>query len=62
MYSKEVDFVPKQKIRVLCLSFLLGGSRGYSDVLYKVESYQKEGPSPTITFSYHSVDGEEGNP
>jgi len=41
---------------------LLGGSRGFGDVLWKVERYQKEGPSPRITFSYHSVDGEEGKP
>ncbi|XP_047158897.1 galactose mutarotase-like [Vigna umbellata] len=41
---------------------LHGGSRGFSDVLWKVERYQKEGPSPRITFSYHSVDGEEGFP
>ncbi|CAJ1828544.1 unnamed protein product [Sphenostylis stenocarpa] len=41
---------------------LHGGARGFSDVLWKVERYQNEGPNPSITFSYHSVDGEEGFP
>ncbi|KAL2330007.1 hypothetical protein Fmac_017588 [Flemingia macrophylla] len=41
---------------------LHGGSRGFGDVLWKVKSYQREGPSPSITFSYHSVDGEQGFP
>ncbi|KAL2570652.1 hypothetical protein GLYMA_18G257700v4 [Glycine max] len=41
---------------------LHGGARGFSDVLWKVKRYQKEGPSPSITFRYHSVDGEQGFP
>ncbi|KAK7394518.1 hypothetical protein VNO78_15047 [Psophocarpus tetragonolobus] len=41
---------------------LHGGARGFSDVLWKVKRYQREGPSPSITFSYHSVDGEQGFP
>ncbi|KAJ1386876.1 Glycoside hydrolase-type carbohydrate-binding [Sesbania bispinosa] len=41
---------------------LHGGPRGFSDVLWKVERYIKEGDMPRITFSYHSFDGEEGFP
>lgn len=41
---------------------LHGGSRGFSDVIWKVKRYQKEGPSPSVTFTYHSFDGEEGFP
>nr|AFK41318.1 unknown [Lotus japonicus] len=41
---------------------LHGGPRGFSDVLWKVERYVKEGDKPRITFSYHSFDGEEGFP
>ncbi|WJX70486.1 aldose 1-epimerase [Trifolium repens] len=41
---------------------LHGGTRGFSDVLWKVEKYVKEGDKPLIKFSYHSLDGEEGFP
>ncbi|CAI8591794.1 unnamed protein product [Vicia faba] len=41
---------------------LHGGSRGFSDVIWKVKRYQREGPSPIVTFTYHSFDGEQGFP
>ncbi|CAI8594336.1 unnamed protein product [Vicia faba] len=41
---------------------LHGGTRGFSDVLWKVEKYVKEGDRPLVIFSYHSFDGEEGFP
>ncbi|PSS33706.1 Aldose 1-epimerase [Actinidia chinensis var. chinensis] len=41
---------------------LHGGTRGFSDVIWKVKKYHNEGHSPYITFSYHSFDGEEGFP
>lgn len=39
---------------------VLGGLRGFSDVIWKVKRYQREGPSPIVTFTYHSFDGEQG--
>ncbi|KAI8541625.1 hypothetical protein RHMOL_Rhmol08G0076500 [Rhododendron molle] len=39
---------------------LHGGSKGYGRVVWKVRKYHNEGPSPYITFGYHSYDGEEG--
>ncbi|XP_028780547.1 aldose 1-epimerase-like [Neltuma alba] len=39
-----------------------GGARGFADVIWNVERYQREGDNPSITFSYHSVDGEQGFP
>ncbi|XP_054803612.1 uncharacterized protein LOC129306867 [Prosopis cineraria] len=39
-----------------------GGARGFADVVWNVERYQRDGNSPSITFSYHSVDGEQGFP
>ncbi|KAG5535069.1 hypothetical protein RHGRI_022998 [Rhododendron griersonianum] len=41
---------------------LHGGSKGYGHVVWKVRKYHTEGPSPYITFGYHSYDGEEGFP
>ncbi|KAA0053749.1 aldose 1-epimerase [Cucumis melo var. makuwa] len=41
---------------------LHGGTRGFSDVVWKVTKYQKDGSSPQIVFSYRSFDGEEGFP
>ncbi|XLT57124.1 hypothetical protein HN873_049728 [Arachis hypogaea] len=41
---------------------LHGGTRGFNDVLWKVESYKRNAKNPSITFSYHSFDGEEGFP
>ncbi|XP_022983804.1 aldose 1-epimerase-like isoform X2 [Cucurbita maxima] len=41
---------------------LHGGTRGFSDVVWKVTKYQKSGSSPQIVFSYRSFDGEEGFP
>ncbi|KAF7134748.1 hypothetical protein RHSIM_Rhsim08G0067800 [Rhododendron simsii] len=40
---------------------LHGGSKGYGHVVWKVREYHNEGPSPYITFGYHSYDGEEGS-
>lgn len=39
----------------------LGGKRGFSDVVWKVEKHEKDGESPSITFTYDSADGEEGD-
>ncbi|KAI4347615.1 hypothetical protein L6164_008414 [Bauhinia variegata] len=39
-----------------------GGKIGFSHVIWKVKEYQKEAPNPSITFTYHSFDGEEGFP
>ncbi|MED6158339.1 hypothetical protein PIB30_031861 [Stylosanthes scabra] len=41
---------------------LHGGSRGFSDVLWKVGSYQRDAKNPSITFTYSSFDGEQGFP
>lgn len=43
-------------------NMLHGGPKGFSDVIWKVKTYKNEGPTPTIVFSYHSTDGEEGFP
>ncbi|KAA8548001.1 hypothetical protein F0562_004430 [Nyssa sinensis] len=43
-------------------NMLHGGSRGFSDVVWKVRKHHKEGKSPRITFRYRSSDGEEGFP
>ncbi|KAK4272014.1 hypothetical protein QN277_020623 [Acacia crassicarpa] len=43
-------------------STIHGGARGFADVIWNVERYQREGNRPTITFSYHSFDGEQGFP
>lgn len=41
---------------------LHGGPRGFTHVLWKVVRYQRDGHRPRITFSYHSIDGDEGFP
>ncbi|KAI9119000.1 hypothetical protein K1719_009675 [Acacia pycnantha] len=41
---------------------LHGGSRGFSDVVWKVAKYEKEGDHPHIIFTYRSYDGEQGFP
>ncbi|KAH7850915.1 hypothetical protein Vadar_004556 [Vaccinium darrowii] len=41
---------------------LHGGAKGFGDVVWKVKKYHNEGPSPSITFTYRSFDGEEGFP
>lgn len=38
-----------------------GGLRGFDNVLWKVQKY-RGGRKPSIQFTYHSVDGEEGEP
>ncbi|KAF4390728.1 hypothetical protein G4B88_015618 [Cannabis sativa] len=39
-----------------------GGKVGFSDVAWKVKSYQNKGLAPHIVFTYHSRDGEQGFP
>ncbi|KAJ8546071.1 hypothetical protein K7X08_018654 [Anisodus acutangulus] len=41
---------------------LHGGPKGFSHVVWKVSKYEKDGPRPHITLTYHSADGEEGFP
>ncbi|KAL2335546.1 hypothetical protein Fmac_016759 [Flemingia macrophylla] len=41
---------------------LHSGPKAFSDVLWKVVRYIKDGDKPKITFSYHSFDGEGGFP
>ncbi|KAK8592901.1 hypothetical protein V6N13_043474 [Hibiscus sabdariffa] len=41
---------------------LHGGIVGFSDVVWKVNKYKKDGDAPSIEFAYHSYDGEEGFP
>ncbi|XP_047952827.1 galactose mutarotase-like [Salvia hispanica] len=43
-------------------NMLHGGSKGFSQVVWKVKKHVKYGRSPYITLTYHSVDGEEGFP
>ncbi|XP_039162703.1 galactose mutarotase-like [Eucalyptus grandis] len=45
------------------LNFLcyLGGHKGFDKVIWEVADYKK-GENPSITFKYHSHDGEEGYP
>ncbi|KAI7738592.1 hypothetical protein M8C21_010005 [Ambrosia artemisiifolia] len=43
-------------------NMLHGGHPGFSDVLWEVTKYKKDGASPHIMFTYHSFDGEEGFP
>lgn len=37
-----------------------GGHKGFDKVIWEVAEY-KQGENPSITFKYHSLDGEEGN-
>ncbi|KAL8486712.1 hypothetical protein ACS0TY_023416 [Phlomoides rotata] len=41
---------------------LHGGKIGYNHVAWKVKNHEKYGPSPSITLTYRSFDGEEGFP
>ncbi|XVF58231.1 hypothetical protein PTKIN_Ptkin07bG0047900 [Pterospermum kingtungense] len=43
-------------------NMLHGGPVGFSDVVWKVKKYKKDGYAPTIVFAYDSHDGEEGFP
>ncbi|KAJ4707486.1 Aldose 1-epimerase [Melia azedarach] len=43
-------------------NMLHGGTKGFSDVAWKVKKYKKDGPAPHIVFAYYSFDGEEGFP
>ncbi|KAL6552466.1 hypothetical protein OROHE_007830 [Orobanche hederae] len=40
---------------------LHGGHKGFDKVIWEVAEY-KQGDTPSITFKYHSLDGEEGYP
>ncbi|KAH0750431.1 hypothetical protein KY290_029663 [Solanum tuberosum] len=44
------------------VNMLHGGLKGFSKVVWKVRKYVQDGPSPYITLTYHSADGEEGFP
>ncbi|GAA0185573.1 epimerase/racemase [Lithospermum erythrorhizon] len=39
-----------------------GGSKGFSQRVWSVKKVVKDGPIPSITFTYRSADGEEGFP
>ncbi|WCJ20797.1 Galactose mutarotase-like superfamily protein [Euphorbia peplus] len=41
---------------------LHGGPKGYSTKIWKVTKHKQDGPSPFITFTYRSADGDEGFP
>ncbi|XP_010918323.2 uncharacterized protein [Elaeis guineensis] len=41
---------------------LHGGRKGFDKVLWEIAEYNKNGENPSITFRYHSKDGEEGYP
>lgn len=41
-------------------SYVKGGPKGFSHVVWKVSNYKKDGPHPHITLTYHSTDGEQG--
>ncbi|KAL6139716.1 hypothetical protein ACLB2K_058018 [Fragaria x ananassa] len=43
-------------------NILHGGLRGFSDVVWKVKKYKNGGHTPSIAFTYHSTDGEQGFP
>ncbi|KAE8661321.1 PYRUVATE DEHYDROGENASE E1 BETA family protein [Hibiscus syriacus] len=43
-------------------NMLHGGPVGFSDVVWKVKKYKKDGYAPSIVFANHSFDGEEGFP
>nr|KJB75756.1 hypothetical protein B456_012G055600 [Gossypium raimondii] len=43
-------------------NMLHGGPVGFSDVVWKVNKYKKDGYAPSIVFAYDSYDGEEGFP
>ncbi|KNA19816.1 hypothetical protein SOVF_057980 [Spinacia oleracea] len=43
-------------------NILHGGPKGFSRVIWEVDQYYPNAPSPSIRFSYSSFDGEEGFP
>ncbi|GAA0156790.1 epimerase/racemase [Lithospermum erythrorhizon] len=43
-------------------NILHGGTRGFSQRVWKVKKHVKTGLTPRITLTYHSADGEEGFP
>lgn len=55
--GKHYKLVPNEGKNILH-----GGPKGFSRVIWKVEEHDNEGRVPYITFSYYSVDGEEGFP
>lgn len=46
---------------LITILLLLGGPIGFSDVVWKVNKYKKDGYAPSIVFAYDSYDGEEGD-
>lgn len=47
-------------VKFFLLFLSLGGFKGYDKVIWKVAEH-KNGENPSITFKYHSHDGEEGS-
>jgi aldose 1-epimerase len=39
---------------------IIGGAKGFGDVVWKVKKHKSEGQTPHIVFTYHSFDGEQG--
>jgi hypothetical protein len=46
-------------ISIFIIFFPIGGHNGFDKKLWEVAEYKK-GENPSITFKYHSCDGEEG--
>lgn len=46
--------------RILKSIIFIGGSPGFSDVVWKVQRHKNDGQAPHIVFAYHSIDGEQG--
>ncbi|KAM3363855.1 galactose mutarotase-like [Capsicum galapagoense] len=44
------------------VNILHGGPKGFSNVVWTVSEYEKDGPNPRITLTYHSPDGDQGFP
>ena len=42
------------------LTWIPGGPKGFSKVVWTVKKYSPEGQTPHIVFAYHSFDGEQG--
>ena len=49
----------KGTILFLCIVLSAGGTKGFDKVVWDMVEY-KNGEIPSITFKYHSKDGEEG--
>ncbi|XP_060194568.1 uncharacterized protein LOC132623779 [Lycium barbarum] len=51
-----------QLVRNTRKHMLHGGPKGFSNVVWKVSEYVKDGPCPYITLTYFSPDGDQGFP